>query len=34
MTTYAPAYSFITNQRRGMIFTSNAIGYADFSDDE
>jgi alpha-glucosidase (family GH31 glycosyl hydrolase) len=31
MTTYAPSYSFITNQNRGMIFNSSYIGYADFT---
>jgi hypothetical protein len=31
MTTYAPSYSFISNQNRGMIFNSSYIGYADYS---
>lgn len=31
LTTYAPSYSFITNHKRGMIFNSPYIGYADFT---
>lgn len=33
MTTYAPAYSFLTNKNRGMIFNSSYIGQADFTQD-
>ncbi len=31
MTTYAPAYSFLTNNNRGMIFNSSSIGLADYT---
>lgn len=31
LTTYAPAYSFITNKNYGMVFDSTAVGYADFT---
>ena len=34
MTTYAPSYSFITNQKRGMIFNSSYLGYADFTQND
>ncbi len=32
MTTYAPAYSFVTNKNRGMVFNVSNIGIADFTE--
>lgn len=35
MTTYAPAYSFVTSYRRGIIFNNHTeIGHIDFSESE
>ena len=31
MTTYAPSYTFLTNQNRGMVFNVSNIGYADYT---
>ena len=32
LTTYAPAYTFSTSERRGFVFNNNEIGHIDFKE--